>query len=154
MPEIATLTLREARRAGGAGKAERTYFDFYVSGKRLFDLLGRRFSSEAITPLGWGEVESQERAVAELLLLREPSLPTGRCMLYVCPECGDISCGANTVRVQREGEFIVWRDFGYEHDWEEDQHLSEFASVGPFYFEVGSYSQVLSSFHPHETQEA
>jgi hypothetical protein len=152
MSKTATLTLRQAHRAGGEGKAERDYFDFYISGTRLLDLLGGGINPDAITPLGWEEVKTQERALAELLLGQAPSLPTGRCMLYVCAQCGDISCGAITVRIQREGEFIVWRDFGYEHDWEDDQHLSQFASVGPFYFEPAQYEQTLKSFRPRKEQ--
>jgi hypothetical protein len=154
MPEVATLTLREAHRAGGGGKTARTYSDFYVSGTRLLDLLGWP-EADYITPLGWGRVECQADAVAELLRRRNPSLPTGRCQLYICPECGDIGCGAVTVRVEREGEFIVWRDFGYENDYEKDMpRLSEFATIAPIYFDATAYWQVLSSFRPHETQAA
>ena len=153
MQEIVVLTLREARRKGWEGNAERIYFDFYISGNRLFDLLGKGFDADAITPLGWGSIESQERAVAELLLRQEPLLPTRRCMLYVCPQCGDISCGAITVRVEQDQSFIVWKDFGYEHDWEENLHLGRFTSIGPFYFERDAYSQLLGSFHPLDAGE-
>jgi hypothetical protein len=151
---IDILTLREAKRIGGAGKAARTYLDFYIAGTRLLDLLGGGLNADAITPLGWGTVESQERSIAELLLRETPVLRTWRCMLYVCAECGDISCGAVTVRVEREAGCFVWREFGYEHDWDEDLHLSKFATVGPFHFKEDSYLQVLGSVRPREIEEA
>ena len=91
--------------------------------------------------------------MAELLQRRKPSLSTGRYQLYICPECGDIGCGAVTARVEREGEFIVWRDFGFENDYEEPQ-LSESTNVAPLYFEATAYWQTLSSFKPHATSAA
>jgi hypothetical protein len=152
MPDVSTLTLREAHRAGGGGRTARTYLDFYVSDRRLLDLLGCP-NADYITPLGWGRVESQADAVAELLRKREPSLATGRRQLYVCPECGDIGCGAVTARLEREGDLIIWRDFGFENDYE-DPRLTEFASIAPLYFDARSYWQTLNSFTPNATQPA
>src|SRR3974390_1576666 len=114
MPEIHILTLRETHRPGGGGKTARTYFDFYVSGTRLLDLLNWP-EADFITPLGWGVIAEQQQAVAELLLHQKPSLPSGRCHVSLCPECADISCGPVTARVEREGEFVVWRDFAFEN---------------------------------------
>lgn len=152
MPDVAILTLRQANRAGNTGKTARTYLDFFVSDRRLLDLLGWP-EADYITPLGWGLVESKTNAVAELLRKRKPSLATGRYQLYICPECGDIGCGALTARVEREGDFIVWRDFGFENNYEEPR-LSEFTGITPLYFAAAAYWQVLSSFRPHEAYEA
>jgi hypothetical protein len=147
MPDVSTLTLREARRTGGGGKTARTFLDFYVSDRRLLDLLAWP-DADYITPLGWGQVERQADSVAELLRRKKPSLKTGRYQLYICPECGDIGCGAVTVRIEREGEFIIWREFGFENDYDEPR-LSEFTGIAPFYFEATAYFQALSSFKPH-----
>ena len=107
--------------------------------------------ADYITPLGWGRIEAQAGTVEELLRRREPVLKTGRCQLYICPECGDIGCGAVTVRIERERESIVWRDFGFENDYDEDMpRLSEFASIAPLYFDATAYWQTLSSFRPDE----
>jgi hypothetical protein len=38
-------------------------------------------------------------------------------MIYVCPECGDIGCGAITAVIKDYGSSIVWSDFGYETDY-------------------------------------
>lgn len=152
MPDVSTLRLREAHRPGGGGKTERTYFDFYVSDRRLLDLLGWS-DADYITPLGWGQVKCQAYAVAELLRKRKPTLATRRYQLYVCPECGDIGCGAVTARIEREGDLVVWRDFGFENDYEEPR-LGEFGGIAPLYFDAGDYWQTLSSFRPHETHVA
>ena len=149
MPEVATLTLREAHRSVGGGKTERSYSDFYVSGIRLLDFLGWQ-DADYITPLGWGPAKYQADAVAELLQSRKPSLSTGRTQLYVCPECGDIGCGAVTTRIERVGDLIVWGNFDFENDSEEPR-LSEFVKIAPIYFEAAPYCQILSAFKPHST---
>jgi hypothetical protein len=33
-------------------------------------------------------------------------------MLYVCPECGDIQCGAMTVEITKTGNTYTWQNFG------------------------------------------
>ena len=106
MAEIHTLTLQETHRAGGGGKTARHYFDFYVSGKRLLNLLGWP-DADYITSLGWGPIKNQQQAVAKLLRREKPSLPSGRYELFVCPECADIGCGAVTAHIEREGEIII-----------------------------------------------
>ena len=62
-------------------------------------------------------------------------------------------CGAVTARIEREGDLIVWRDFGFENDYEEPR-LSEFVDVAPIYFDARSYWQTLSSFSPYASHAA
>lgn len=145
MPEIHTLTLREAHRAGGDGKTARTYSDFYVSGIRLLDLLCWH-DADFIAPLGWGPVEVQQLTIAELLCCQKPSQSNGRCQLYICPECADFGCGAVTVRVEREGDFIVWRDFAFENGYEGPQLYD----LKPLHFDATVYEHTLSAFKPYE----
>ena len=38
-------------------------------------------------------------------------------MIYVCPECGDIDCGAITAVIKDYGDRIIWSDFGYETNY-------------------------------------
>jgi hypothetical protein len=149
MPEIHTLTLRETRREGGGGKTARTYLDFYVPGRRLLDLLDWP-DADFIAPLGWGPVEAQISAIGELLRRQKPSLSSGRCQLYICPECADIACGAVTARVEREADFVVWRDFAFENGYE-DPRLYD---LTPLHFDATAYEQTLSSFRPDETRVA
>jgi len=143
MKEIHTLILREAHRAGGNGKTARIYSDFYVSGTRLLDLLGWP-DADFITPLGWGAVEVQRSAIANFLSCQKPSHSNGRCPLYICPECADFGCGAVTARVEREGDFIVWRDFAFENGYEEPRLYD----LTPLRFDATGYEHTLSAFKP------
>jgi len=52
-------------------------------------------------------------AVGQLLGEVSSSLPDGRVALYVCPECGDLGCGAVTALVERANDDVVWRDLGW-----------------------------------------
>jgi hypothetical protein len=140
-----TLQLKPRKRGGGGGKTAREYLDFVVSGDSLRDRLGAA-AGDLIGCLGWGVPEYHQVAVEQLLLERPTELASGRHMLYVCPECGDIGCGAITGVITREGEDIVWRDFGYENDYDEGiSRREDLASLGPFYFDAGQYSAVLRS---------
>jgi hypothetical protein len=54
--------------------------------------------------------------------------------LYVCPECGDLGCGALTAKVGRDGDYIVWSDFAFETGLDVDPpdlNRSHLADVGP-----------------------
>lgn len=75
----------------------------------------------------------------------EPSLG-GRIALYVCAECGDLGCGAVTALVEVTDETAVWRDFGYQNDYEPFDQDSVFSGVGPFTFDRTSYTRVLEEF--------
>lgn len=67
-----------------------------------------------------------------------------RLPLYLCPECGDLGCGALTCDAVRVGDKVVWSRFGFENGY--DDAMSEFASyaeVGPFEFEVRQYTAAI-----------
>jgi len=108
----------------------------------LLDLLGWA-DADFISPLGWGPIEAQQLAIAELLRQQKPSLSSGRCQLYICPECADIGCGAVTARVEREGNLIIWNEFAFENGYKVPR-LSEFNKL--LHFDATAYWQVLSSF--------
>jgi hypothetical protein len=104
------------QRAGGPYKTERKFFDFVVDGVSLYDTLGR--SRDLISAL-WNppEVPSEgDRAIRRLLLADGGDASENRVSLFVCPECGDLGCGAITVRIERDDTGIVWRNIGYENN--------------------------------------
>jgi hypothetical protein len=55
---------------------------------------------------------------ASLLGATPPDTEDGRVLLYVCPECGDIGCGAYAVRVERGSGVVRWVDFAYVNGYE------------------------------------
>src|SRR5580704_1683922 len=88
------------------------YADFLVDGMALSTRASRK--SDIVGCLGWGEPAAQDAAVARLLLEAPADTPSGRVSLYVCKECGDLGCGAMSVRIQRDGNVVTWSDFYYE----------------------------------------
>lgn len=62
-------------------------------------------------------------------------------MLYVCPECGDIGCGAITVNILDLGDRIVWRDFAYETNYGVTE---EYSNIKPIEIDRQSYFQAFS----------
>ncbi|HEV8199268.1 MAG TPA: hypothetical protein VGS03_04540 [Candidatus Polarisedimenticolia bacterium] len=142
--KVNTLTTRWRYRLGGTAPApstdqsERRYADFLIDETPLRNMFG----SGLIGALGWGVPEYEVQLVNQLLLRADP--PRSRQMLLVCPECGDLGCGAITADVSLSAGLFVWSQFGFENDY--DPNMSEFdsyRSVGPFAFEAGPYEAVL-----------
>ena len=63
--------------------------------------------------------------------------------MFICSECGDIGCGAVNALVVRDGQAIVWKDFGYENDYEEKVLLDDYKQVGPYTFDLEEYESTL-----------
>ena len=59
-----------------------------------------------------------------------------RVALFVCPECGDLACGAITALVSRNDHSVQWSDFAYDNGYEAASKLDH---VGPFEFEWAAY---------------
>ncbi len=137
-----SLQLQSATRLGGSNKHERYYLDFIISGKTLREILGVD-NYDLITPFGWGNNKIYERDLLHVLTLRKKSdLQTGRVMLYVCPECSDIDCGAITANVLDLGDRIVWKDFGYETSY--GGVTEEYSNIDPIEIDRQSYFQAFS----------
>lgn len=91
-----------------------------------------------ISPLGWLG-ENENRLVVDRLLRRaEPDAPDKRTCLYICPECADFGCGAITAVIERVDECIVWRDFGFQNNYNQIQ-AADLEDVGPFEFNATEY---------------
>ena len=78
--------------------------------------------------------------VDRLLLQAPPDLPSRRHSLYICPECGDLSCGTVSAAIERIGDLVSWRDFGYENDYDQEpldrrhlEALTEYSFAWPEY---------------------
>lgn len=150
MREASTLTLAAALRPGerladGTYRTERRFLDFVVDGRSLYAEFGKRnldLVSFLVSDLK--RIETTQ-AVGRLLLEEPPDLPNERSSLYICPECGDLGCGAVTIRVERLHDVFVWRDFGIENNYESLVQMEQLAGLGPFSFRLEEYSRVLRS---------
>ena len=138
---MAQLSLMPRTRSGGGGKTEQQYLDFVIDGQSLGDLLN---VADRVGCLGWDAPEYQTELIAVLRLEKPSSLETGRAMIYVCPECGDIGCGAITVQIEETEHHFVWHRFGYENDYDPStSELVEYAAFGPFVFDKADYRRAL-----------
>jgi hypothetical protein len=142
----ATFGLAPAIRAGGVladggYQVHRDFVDFVVDGRPL---LFRLSDLDAVSPLA-SDVPPAifTEQVRALLLEAEPPLPGGRFVIYGCPECADLACGAVTAVIERDGEDYIWRDFAWQTDEAADLELNGYHGIGPFRFRGAEYRAAL-----------
>lgn len=137
-----TLQLQRAVRKGSSNQTEREYLDFIISGQSLKSILGME-NADYTTLIALGTNKEYEKSILNIFRLKEKSdLETGRVMIYVCPECGDIDCGAITAIILDMGTKIVWKDFGYETGY--GGVTEEYSNIEPIEFDRQSYSIAFS----------
>jgi hypothetical protein len=138
MDKTSVLQLNWKSREGGGGKTRRDYLDFVIDGQPLSETVGGDLAS----CLGWLVPAENARAVNQLLLKEPAVLPNNRRSLYVCPECGETDCGAVTAVIERIGDKIIWRDFGFESNTDEVTPIRNYGNIS-FTFERAQYNQAL-----------
>ena len=147
--KLDTLTLGRGHRKGetlgnGMSKAERNYIDFIVSGQSLGQIFGIP-NFDRIGTFGWSpNKEYENNRIDEFLGIAEPELTSGRTSFYVCPQCGDIGCGAITATIEVTDTLVIWKDFGYEDDYSEPE-LADYKQIGPFTFDKTEYFAVIET---------
>jgi hypothetical protein len=99
-----------------------------------------------ISCLGWFAPDEDERA-AQRLLLNEAADVEDRVSIYVCPEDGDVYCGALTTIIEWQGDEMVWRDVAHStFDWLADSWDHEVLSdLGELRFNAGEYWTAITS---------
>ncbi len=138
MDKTSVLQLEWKRREGGSGRTQRDYLDFIVDGQPLSEKIGGDLAS----CLGWFVAAENTKAVRRLLLEESADLPNNRRSLYVCPECGDLECGAITAVIERGGDKIIWRDFGFQRNSDDVTPVRGYRDIS-FAFERAQYNQAL-----------
>ncbi|MFD9885735.1 oxidoreductase [Streptomyces alboflavus] len=155
--EYATFGLAPAMRAGGvlAGgdyQVHREFVDFIVNGRPLLFQLA---DLDAVSPLA-SDIPPAifTTHVRRLLLEAEAPLRDGRYVIYGCPECEGLECGAVTAVIERtrgsaagndgadDGDY-VWRDFAWQTSEQADLELNGYHGIGPFRFRGGEYRAEL-----------
>ncbi|PZT71024.1 oxidoreductase [Streptomyces sp. SW4] len=146
--EYATFGLAPAIRAGGVladgdYQVHRDFMDFIVDGRPL---LYRLSDLDAVSPLASDVPPAIFTAQVRALLLEdEAPLPGGRYVVYGCPECADLACGAVTAVIERDGEDYVWRDFAWQTGEHADLDLNGYHGIGPFRFSGAEYRAALTA---------
>lgn len=138
----ATFALAPAMRAGGLlsdghHRVHQAFMDFLVDGRPL--LLGL-FDLDAVSPLVSDVPPATlTTQVRRLLLEAEAPLAGGRHVIYGCPECESIDCGAVTAVIEREGTDVVWRDFAWQTYGSVDLERGGYRDMGPYRFDGEQY---------------
>ena len=92
---------------------ESHFLDFVIDGHPLS--VRTKSAVRLVTPLNRPWLSSVPDAIDELTGRRaSPGLDAGRVALLVCPECGDLSCGAVTASLDIDAGFVIWADFLWE----------------------------------------
>ncbi|MFF0205593.1 oxidoreductase [Streptomyces sp. NPDC005017] len=146
----ATFALAPAIRAGGvlpdgAYQLHRDFVDFIVDGRPLLFQLS---DLDAVSPLASDVPPAIFTAQVRALLLEPEAsapLPGGRYVIYGCPECADLACGAVTAVIERDGEDYVWRDFAWQTEPEPDLERNGYHGIGPFRFAGEEYRAALDA---------
>jgi hypothetical protein len=138
MNATSVLQLEWKRREGGGGRTRRDYLDFVIDGQPLSEKLGGDLAS----CLGWFAPTENTKAVHRLLLREPADLLNNRRSLYVCPECGDLDCGAITAMIERIGDRIIWRDFAFQRRDGQGTPAKDYEGVS-FAFDRAQYNQAM-----------
>ncbi|GHC74261.1 oxidoreductase [Streptomyces flavofungini] len=141
----------------------REFVDFIVNGRPLLFQLS---DLDAVSPLA-SDIPPAifTTHVRRLLLEAEAPLLDGRYVIYGCPECEGLECGAVTAVIERTrdsaggsgagaesgddadvsggGDDYVWRDFAWQTSDRADLELNGYHGIGPFRFRGGEYRAEL-----------
>ncbi|MFT5599821.1 MAG: hypothetical protein ACI9N1_000047 [Flavobacteriales bacterium] len=92
------------------------FVDFLVNNESLYE----KFELDGtlrIGVLGWSSQEWETKNINIFLSEIKPVLDNGRVELFVCSDCGDIGCGATTLKLTKTNNKIVWSEFGDDDDF-------------------------------------
>ena len=146
MRQTSTLTLAWASRNIGDNQRPRRFLEFVVDGTPLAAIFWDRDDarSDWIGRLGWSLPDYESMLIEQLLLRAPVELPDQRQALLVCAECGDLGCGAVTAVIERVGDHIIWRDFGFQNNYEPGRiEGCDYSHVGPIVFDAAAYERAL-----------
>jgi hypothetical protein len=140
--ELVSAKRAGTRYSGGAFASERHFLDFVINQRSLRERIAKATDSVSVLCSEFQRDETM-KAVNRLLLREKAEIPPGRRSLFICSECGDLGCGAITAMVVKEGSSIVWKEFGYENNYEENVLFEDYRDIGPYTFEWAHYEGAL-----------
>lgn len=71
----------------------------------------------------------------ELLLLQLPKTDSGRSLIYICPQCGDIGCGAYACKITLDSSKYIWSE------WYEEPYL--ITNMEVIFFDKTEYEKIM-----------
>jgi hypothetical protein len=113
-----TLEFQIDTRKGGHSRHEVIFYDFVISGQRFGDIINLE-TLDKVSPFSDTlRLSDKLWHIDSLTFKVESTLTSGRTILYVCPECGDLECGVVSMKMEATEETIIWKDFGIETNLE------------------------------------
>lgn len=128
-------------------RTARRYIDFVVSGQSLGQLLDI-VTVDLIGTFGWTDNMACELdEIDEFTGVKLPVLDTGRSGFYVCPECGELTCGGITALIEVTEKTVTWKAFGYERSYSDaEPDLDSYAHIGPYLFDKQQYVTLFQDY--------
>lgn len=138
MPTINHLETRPASRFDESdpeqkGNKNTTFADLIIDGKSLYQRLKKY---DRVPSLGWGSPDHQRLMIDYFLLAQCHEHMYYRYPILVCPWCGDEECGFISVKIDREADIVVWKDFRLDSG-------NKPINIGPFYFNWENYKSAI-----------
>lgn len=132
------LLERSGTDTGATTTQERLSVDFFINDTSLLTSIVKADSGhdDFMGRLVRGFPKQNAQAVERFTCVASPDSESGRTLVYIFPECGDIGCGAYSAFIERGGSTYVWRDFAYENGYEDPRPIP---GVGPYTFEAKQY---------------
>ena len=118
------------------------FLDYVIGGRSFYELHGR----DRVSVLGWGIPEQEERSAGRLLTGAADL--DGRTAIAICPEDGDLLCGAISAKIIISGEEVQWTELALssydfaEETWTHDAFA--LPDVPELHFDVTDYRSVIS----------
>ncbi|MEC0238448.1 oxidoreductase [Paenibacillus dokdonensis] len=116
------------------GNKNTKFADLIIDGKSLYQMLKKY---DLVPSLGWGSEDHQRQVIDFFLLKKQHEYLYYRYPILVCPWCGDEECGFISVKIDREEDVVIWKDFKLEHE-------NKPINIGPYYFNWVDYERVIN----------
>ncbi|WP_407314183.1 hypothetical protein [Desulfosporosinus sp. SB140] len=140
--------MKNVRKGGLSGigyKREIKFADLVINNKSLYETLVDK-GFDYVSCLGWSFSDIQLNGINKLLLKSNPDFDNDRYAIFICPECGDLGCGAISVNIKRVGDIIIWSDFAVEDNLGlYEIEYDRLKDLGPFYFQYDQYEAAIKS---------
>jgi hypothetical protein len=132
--------------------------DIIIDGKPLVEYFIGRLGAHPnnVSPFGWASASPKynEKIIKKYLFEIPADIAPNRNYILVCPDCGDEYCGAFSVAIRKDGDFVYWEDWAWvDITPDEDPNISLrrdgwCAKVPVFCFKWEEYKQELEKNKP------
>jgi hypothetical protein len=113
------------------------FLDVVIDGRPLMDI-EEIAELDTVSRFDFADLDAARKCVSDLT--PDDFVADSRAvLLYVCPLCGDVGCGAVQVRVSRSADDFDWGGFFYVNGIDDPKPLA----IGPFKFEAEAYLKTM-----------